>query len=79
MELQKILDVVNKMEKDGVGFYARQGNHMTIFITGKHGNDHNQWINADKIASDVGSRMSPIPDPQSGHLILRLRDVYEGT
>jgi hypothetical protein len=71
------LKIANAVEQSGAGFFNRVGNDMIIYVREAHGNDHNQWGNARKIQDSLGSRAGEIvPDPQSGHLYIKVKDVY---
>ena len=49
---------------------------MVIYIRGKHGNDPDQWPNANAIAEACGAYESPKPDRLSGHLVIKLESIY---
>lgn len=75
--LKRLLEIVNRFESQGKGFFNRSGNDMNIWVRGKHGNDPNQWKNANELVREIGHISSqPKPDPQSGHLLIKCKGVY---
>lgn len=76
--IKDLLPILKDMEDKGAGFFNRNSDgSMTIFVRGAHGNDPNQWHNARAIQNAIGYQAEEIkPDPQSGHLVIRVRNVY---
>jgi hypothetical protein len=77
-KITKVLEIVNKFESEGKGFFSRCSNgDMIINIRGAHGNDPNQWINANELNDSLGLLGGNIrPDPMSGHLVLTIKNIY---
>lgn len=78
-KLNKALAIANEVERTGVGFFSRSKDDMHIWIRGAHGNDPNQWYNANKVLFALGlaAKSGIVPDPMSGHLIITVSDIYK--
>lgn len=76
--IKDLLPGLQKLEDSGAGFFNRNSDgSMSIFVRGAHGNDPKQWVNARAVQNWIGYQASEIkPDPMSGHLIIRVKDVY---
>lgn len=77
-KFKKVMGIAKEMEEKGAGFFNRNSDgSMSMFIRGAHGNDPNQWRNARAIQDALGVHGGEIkPDPQSGHLVMRIEGVY---
>jgi len=76
MKWQDALVYLQRIEDNGAGFWSRNSDQsISIFVRGAHGNDPTQWKNARAIEDLFGLMVSEgiTPDPQSGHLYLKLR------
>lgn len=76
MTFQDALKILTNTETTGAGFWNRNSDDsISIWIRGAHGNDPTQWDNARQLENAFGNRVISgiTPDPQSGHLLLRIR------
>lgn len=74
---EDILAIANHVESKGAGFFQRNGDDMTIWIRDP-GPTGAMWGNARSISNMLGSRSGEIvPDPQSGHLYIKVKDAYK--
>ncbi len=70
---------LDHIEKSGAGFYNRNSDGtMSIFVRGSSGNDPAQWANANAIADHFGGLVRSVaPDPQSGHVVVTIKDPFK--
>jgi hypothetical protein len=72
------LSTVNEMEKSGAGFFSRSGPDMIVNVRDPGGTG-NQWANARAIQGKLKGKVGDIePDAMSGHLVIRVKDMYDG-
>jgi hypothetical protein len=63
-----------KIEKSGIAFFSRVGDYWVVHVRGRHGNDPDQWHNANDIGKYFGSLTRDIqPDAMSGHVVVKIK------
>lgn len=74
MDLDTQLIILNHLEETGAGFFSRVGDKFYVNVSGAHGNDPNQWSNANALVEALGTsvRNGPTPDWISGHLVIEV-------
>lgn len=74
MTNNELIAYLSDVEETGAAFFTRDGDNITVWVRGAHGNDPLQWMNARSIEQTVGILGRGItPDLQSGHLKLKIK------